>query len=281
MYKRQILYGAPVAKQLDEISLKIFQEVKSNNKSPHMTAITVGDNPASLLYVSRKKEKAEELGVEFNWIKLDKNTSQEKLKELVETESKNTDGLIIQLPLPDHLSSEDVINCIPPDVDVDGLTSYNLGSLFSNEFKLIPATSLAVLELLNFYQIKTEDKAIVIAGRSRLVSSPLAKILSSKSYNANVTVIHSKTSNQKQFITQADIFISAVGSAKLYDSSYFKQGATIIDIGISSVDGKTYGDIDTQNISEVASYRSPFPGGVGPITVSALFFNLSRLVKTN
>ena len=277
----QILYGAPVAKQLDEISLKIFQEVKSNNKSPHMTAITVGDNPASLLYVSRKKEKAEELGVEFSWIKLDKNTSQEKLKELVETESKNTDGLIIQLPLPNHLSSEDVINCIPPDVDVDGLTSYNLGSLFSNEYKLIPATSLAVLELLNFYQIKTEDKAIVIAGRSRLVSSPLAKILSSKSYNANVTVIHSKTSNQKQFITQADIFISAVGSAKLYDSSYFKQGATIIDIGISSVDGKTYGDIDTQNISEVASYRSPFPGGVGPITVSALFFNLSRLVKTN
>ena len=277
----QILYGAPVAKQLDEISLKIFQEVKSNNKTPHMTAITVGDNPASLLYVSRKKEKAEELGVEFNWIKLDKNTSQEKLKELVETESKNTDGLIIQLPLPDHLSSEDVINCIPPDVDVDGLTTYNLGSLFSNEYKLIPATSLAVLELLNFYQIKTEDKAIVIAGRSRLVSSPLAKILSSKSYNANVTVIHSKTSNQKQFITQADIFISAVGSAKLYDSSYFKQGATIIDIGISSVDGKTYGDIDTQNISEVASYRSPFPGGVGPITVSALFFNLSRLVKTN
>lgn len=277
----QILYGAPVAKQLDEISLKIFQEVKSNNKTPHMTAITVGDNPASLLYVSRKKEKAEELGVEFNWIKLDKNTSQEKLKELVETESKNTDGLIIQLPLPDHLSSEDVINCIPPHVDVDGLTSYNLGSLFSNEYKLIPATSLAVLELLNFYQIKTEDKAIVIAGRSRLVSSPLAKILSSKSYNANVTVIHSKTSNQKQFITQADIFISAVGSANLYDSSYFKQGATIIDIGISSVDGKTYGDIDTQNISEVASYRSPFPGGVGPITVSALFFNLSRLVKTN
>jgi len=277
----QILYGTPVAKQLDEISLKIFQEVKSNNKSPHMTAITVGDNPASLLYVSRKKEKAEELGVEFNWIKLYKNTSQEKLKKLVETESKNTDGLIIQLPLPDHLSSEDVINCIPPHVDVDGLTSYNLGSLFSNEYKLIPATSLAVLELLNFYQIKTEDKAIVIAGRSRLVSSPLAKILSSKSYNANVTVIHSKTSNQKQFITQADIFISAVGSAKLYDSSYFKQGATIIDIGISSVDGKTYGDIDTQNISEVASYRSPFPGGVGPITVSALFFNLSRLVKTN
>ena len=277
----QLLYGDPVARQLDEISFKVFRDAKSNNKTPHLTAITVGDNSASLLYVSRKKEKAEQLGVEFNWLKLDENTTQENLNELIQEQSKTTDGLIVQLPLPNHLNSEDVINCIPPDVDVDGLTSYNLGSLFSNEYKLIPATSLAVLELLNFYQIKTEDKAIVIAGRSRLVSSPLAKILSSKSYNANVTVIHSKTSNQKQFITQADIFISAVGSAKLYDFSYFKKGATIIDIGISSVDGKNYGDIDTQNLSEVVSYRSPFPGGVGPITVSALFFNLSRLVKTS
>ena len=277
----QLLYGDPVARQLDEISFKVFRDAKSNNKTPHLTAITVGDNSASLLYVSRKKEKAEQLGVEFNWLKLDENTTQENLNELIQEQSKTTDGLIVQLPLPNHLNSEDVINCIPPDVDVDGLTSYNLGSLFSNEYKLIPATSLAVLELLNFYQIKTEDKAIVIAGRSRLVSSPLAKILSSKSYNANVTVIHSKTSNQKQFITQADIFISAVGSAKLYDFSYFKKGATIIDIGISSVDGKNYGDIDTQNLREVVSYRSPFPGGVGPITVSALFFNLSRLVKTN
>ncbi len=277
----QLLYGDPVARQLDEISFKVFRDAKSNNKTPHLTAITVGDNSASLLYVSRKKEKAEQLGVEFNWLKLDENTTQENLNELIQEQSKTTDGLIVQLPLPNHLNSEDVINCIPPDVDVDGLTSYNLGSLFSNEYKLIPATSLAVLELLNFYQIKTEDKAIVIAGRSRLVSSPLAKILSSKSYNANVTVIHSKTSNQKQFIAQADIFISAVGSAKLYDFSYFKKGATIIDIGISTVDGKNYGDIDTQNLSEVVSYRSPFPGGVGPITVSALFFNLSRLVKTN
>ena len=277
----QLLYGDPVARQLDEISFKVFRDAKSNNKTPHLTAITVGDNSASLLYVSRKKEKAEQLGVEFNWLKLDENTTQENLNELIQEQSKTTDGLIVQLPLPNHLNSEDVINCIPPDVDVDGLTSYNLGSLFSNEYKLIPATSLAVLELLNFYQIKTEDKAIVIAGRSRLVSSPLAKIQSSKSYNANVTVIHSKTSNQKQFIPQADIFISAVGSAKLYDFSYFKKGATIIDIGISSVDGKNYGDIDTQNLSEVVSCRSPFPGGVGPITVSALFFNLSRLVKTN
>ena len=277
----QILYGAPVAEQLDKISKKIFDEYSNENKKPHLTAITVGENPASLLYVSRKQEKAIELGVEFNWIKLDALTSQDILGEVISSEAKETDGIIIQLPLPDHLDPEEAINCIPHEVDVDGLTSYNLGSLFSETYKLIPATSLAILELLNFYNIKTEDRNIVIAGRSRLVSSPLAKILYSKSYNGNVSVIHSKTTNQKLFTKQADIFISAIGSAKIYDRSFFKEGSTIIDIGISSVDGKTYGDIDTDKIGDLVSYRSPFPGGVGPITVSALFFNLSRLVNSN
>ena len=277
----QLLFGAPVAEQLDEISKNVFQEYSKDNKKPHLTAITVGDNPASLLYVTRKQEKAAHLGVEFNWLKLDTDTSQETLEEIITEESKTTDGLIIQLPLPSHLNPEEAINCIPHEIDVDGLTSYNLGSLFSDTYKLIPATSLAVLELLNFYNIQTEDKNVVIAGRSRLVSAPLAKILSSKSYNANVSIIHSRTTNQKLFTKEADIFISAIGSAKMYDSTYFKNGATIIDIGISSVDGKTYGDIDTFEIGEVISSRAPFPGGVGPITVSALFFNLSRLIQTN
>lgn len=277
----QILYGAPVAEQLDKISKNVFQEHTNKNGKPHLTAITVGDNPASLLYVSRKQEKALELGVEFNWVKLSEKTSQDDLSELISSESKDTDGIIIQLPLPNHLNPEEAINCIPYKVDVDGLTSYNLGSLFSETYKLIPATSLAVLELLNYYKIKTEDKNIVIAGRSRLVSAPLAKILSSKSYNGNVSIIHSKTSNQKLFTKQADIFISAIGSAKMYDHSFFKEGSTIIDIGISSVDDKTYGDIDTDQIGELVSFRSPFPGGVGPITVSALFFNLSRLVSSS
>ena len=277
----QILYGAPVAEQLDKISKKIFDEYSNEHKKPHLTAITVGENPASLLYVSRKQEKAIELGVEFNWIKLDALTSQDILGEVISSEAKETDGIIIQLPLPDHLDPEEAINCIPHEVDVDGLSSYNLGSLFFETYKLIPATSLAVLELLNFYKIKTEDRNIVIAGRSRLVSSPLAKILSSKSYNGNVSVIHSKTTNQKLFTKQADIFISAIGSAKMYDSTFFKEGSTIIDIGISSVAGKTYGDIDTDQIADLVSNRAPFPGGVGPITVSALFFNLSRIVSSN
>src|SRR6056300_615389 len=276
----RILYGKPVAKQLDNISAEVFQKYSKEDKKARMTAITVGDNPASLLYVSRKEEKAKELGVEFHWIKLDVNTTQKILEEIVIENSKKTDGLIIQLPLPGHLNQEEAINCIPYHVDVDGLTTHNLGSLFSDTFKLIPATSLAVLELLKFYDIQTRDKNIVIAGRSRLVSAPLAKILSSKSYNANVSIIHSRTTNQKLFTKEADIFISAIGSAKMYDYSYFNEGSTVIDIGISSIDNKTYGDIDTVKIGEVISSRAPFPGGVGPITVSALFFNLSRLIQT-
>ncbi len=277
----QILYGKPVAKKLDDISSEVFQKYSKEDKKPHMTAITVGDNPASLLYVSRKEEKAKELGVVFHWIKLDVNTTQETLEDIVIENSKNTDGLIIQLPLPEHLNQEKAINCIPYDVDVDGLTTHNLGSLFSDTFKLIPATSLAVLELLKFYDIQTNDKNIVIAGRSRLVSSPLAKILSSKDYDGNVTVIHSKTTNQKLYTQNADIFISAIGSPKLYDYTYINEGATVIDIGISSVDNKTYGDIDTDNLDQVVNARTPYPGGVGPITVSALFLNLSNLIKFN
>ena len=233
------------------------------------------------MYVSVKEKKAQELGVEFNWIKLNEATSESELQETIVENSSSSQGMIIQLPLPKHLEIEKIIDLIPSDIDVDGLTSFNLGKLYSENFNVIPATSFAILELLSHYQIDTEDKNIVIAGRSKLVSAPLAKILSSKSYNGNVSVIHSKTSNQKLFTKQADIFISAIGSAKMYDSTYFKNGATIIDIGISSVDGKTYGDIDTFEIGEVISSRAPFPGGVGPITVSALFFNLSRLIQTN
>ena len=119
----QILYGAPVAEQLDKISENIFREYTNNNKKPHLTAITVGENPASLLYVSRKQEKAIKLGVEFNWIKLDAETTQDKLDEVISAEAKVTDGVIIQLPLPNHLNPEEAINCIPHEVDVDGLTS--------------------------------------------------------------------------------------------------------------------------------------------------------------
>ena len=276
----QILYGKPVSKNLDFKSKSIFENYTTkNDKSPVLTAITVGENPASLLYVSVKEKKAKELGVDFNWIKLKESTSERELKDTISNYSESSQGMIVQLPLPEHLNVEKVIDLIPSEIDVDGLTTFNLGRLYSENLNIIPATSLAILELLSHYEIETEDKNIVIAGRSRLVTSPLSKILSSKEYNGNVTVIHSKTSNPKEFISNADIFISAVGKSKIFDKSYFKEGSYVIDVGISVVDGKSYGDIDTSDLDNYLIGRAPYPGGVGPVTVSGLYSNLAKLIS--
>ena len=276
----KILFGEPVAENLDSQSKNIFEEYTTKHDTPPLlTAITVGDNPASLLYVSVKEKKAEKLGVNFNWIKLNETTLESELEDTISENSKSSQGMIIQLPLPEHLNTEKVIDLIPSGIDVDGLTTLNLGKLYSENFNIIPATSLAILELLSHYEIETEDKNIVIAGRSRLVTSPLSKILSSKKYNGNVSVIHSKTSNAKEFISKADIFISAVGKSKIFDKSYFKEGSYVIDVGISVVDGKSYGDIDTSDLDNYLIGRAPYPGGIGPVTVSGLYSNLSKLIS--
>ena len=276
----QILYGKPVAENLDFKSKTIFENYTTNNdKPPVLTAITVGENPASLLYVSVKEKKAKLLGVDFNWIKLKESTLESELEDTISEYSESSQGMIVQLPLPEHLNVEKVIDLIPSVIDVDGLTTFNLGRLYSENLNIIPATSMAILELLSHYEIETEDKNIVIAGRSRLVTSPLSKILSSKKFNGNVSVIHSKTSNPKDFVSKADIFISAVGKSKMFDKSYFKEGSYVIDVGISVVDGKSYGDIDTADLDNYLLGRAPYPGGIGPITVSALYSNLAKLIS--
>ena len=274
----QILYGKPVAENLDFKSSTIFENYTNNNdKPPVLTAITVGENPASLLYVSVKEKKAKLLGVDFNWIKLKESTLESELEDTISEYSESSQGMIVQLPLPEHLNVEKVIDLIPSEIDVDGLTTFNLGRLYSENLNIIPATSMAILELLSHYEIETEDKNIVIAGRSRLVTSPLSKILSSKKFNGNVSVIHSKTSNPKDFVSKADIFISAVGKSKMFDKSYFKEGSYVIDVGISVVDGKSYGDIDTADLDNYLLGRAPYPGGIGPITVSALYLSLIHI----
>ena len=276
----QILYGKPVAENLDFKSKTIFENYTTNNdKPPVLTAITVGENPASLLYVSVKEKKAKLLGVDFNWIKLKESTLESELEDTISEYSESSQGMIVQLPLPEHLNVEKVIDLIPSEIDVDGLTTFNLGRLYSEKLNIIPATSMAILELLSHYEIETEDKNIVIAGRSRLVTSPLSKILSSKKFNGNVSVIHSKTSNPKDFVSKADIFISAVGKSKMFDKSYFKEGSYVIDVGISVVDGNSYGDIDTADLDNYLLGRAPYPNGIGPITVSALYSNLAQLIS--
>ena len=276
----KILYGKPVTENLDFKSKTIFENYTTKNgKPPVLTAITVGENPASLLYVSVKEKKAKELGVDFNWIKLKETTLESELEDTISEYSDASQGMIVQLPLPEHLNVEKVIDLIPNEIDVDGLTTFSLGRLYSENLNIIPATSMAILELFSHYEIETEDKNIVIAGRSRLVTSPLSKILSSKKFNGNVSVIHSKTSNPKDFISKADIFISAVGKSKMFNKSYFKEGSYVVDVGISVVDGKSYGDIDTADLDNYLIGRAPYPGGIGPITVSALYSNLAKLIS--
>ena len=276
----KILLGKPVAELLDKKSKNAINDyIAKHNKQPLLTAITVGDNPASLLYVSRKQDKALELGVNFNWLKLSESSTSNEVKEAIEDSQIKSQGIIVQLPLPEHLDFEDIVNLIPHEVDIDGLTTHNLGYLFSESYKIIPATSLAVLELLKYYDIQTEDKNIVIAGRSRLVSSPLSKLLSNKEFNGNVTVVHSKTSDLKSYMRNADIVISAIGKSWMITADYLKPDSVVIDIGISNTDKKNYGDVNPDGLNNHLVARSPFPGGVGPITVSALFANLAKLIK--
>ena len=276
----KILLGKPVAELLDKKSKNAINDyIAKHNKQPLLTAITVGDNPASLLYVSRKQDKALELGVNFNWLKLSESSTSNEVKEAIEDSQIKSQGIIVQLPLPKHLDFEDIVNLIPHEVDIDGLTTHNLGYLFSENYKIIPATSLAVLELLKYYDIQTEDKNIVIAGRSRLVSSPLSKLLSNKEFNGNVTVVHSKTSDLKSYMRNADIVISAIGKSWMITADYLKPDSVVIDIGISNTDKKNYGDVNPDGLDNHLVARSPFPGGVGPITVSALFANLAKLIN--
>jgi len=276
----KILLGKPVAELLDKKSKNAINDyIAKHNKQPLLTAITVGDNPASLLYVSRKQDKALELGVNFNWLKLSESSTSNEVKEAIEDSQIKSQGIIVQLPLPEHLDFEDIVNLIPHEVDIDGLTTHNLGYLFSENYKIIPATSLAVLELLKYYDIQTEDKNIVIAGRSRLVSSPLSKLLSNKEFNGNVTVVHSKTTDLKSYMRNADIVISAIGKSWMITADYLKPDSVVIDIGISNTDKKNYGDVNPDGLNNHLVARSPFPGGVGPITVSALFANLAKLIK--
>ena len=276
----KILLGKPVAELLDKKSKNAINDyIAKHNKQPLLTAITVGDNPASLLYVSRKQDKALELGVNFNWLKLSESSTSNEVKEAIEDSLIKSQGIIVQLPLPEHLDFEDIVNLIPHEVDIDGLTTHNLGYLFSENYKIIPATSLAVVELLKYYDIQTEDKNIVIAGRSRLVSSPLSKLLSNKEFNGNVTVVHSKTSDLKSYMRNADIVISAIGKSWMITADYLKQDSVVIDIGISNTDKKNYGDVNPDGLDNHLVARSPFPGGVGPITVSALFANLAKLIN--
>lgn len=261
---------------------KILAELKlklDNYKiKPTLVVILVGENPASKIYVNNKKKTAEKLGINSEVINYPENVSEEtllnKIKEL--NENKTVTAILVQLPLPKHISKENVMNTISPEKDVDGFTPYNFGKLFSGEKPTVyPCTPKGILLLLDEYGIDLNGKHAVIVGRSNIVGRPLSQMLLNR--NATVTICHSHTKNLKQITKTADVLISAVGK-NIIEGEMLKTGCVIVDVGIfKDESGKTRGDVDFESASSVASYISPVPGGVGPMTITSLMLNTVEL----
>lgn len=261
---------------------KIFESLKAKldkmQQKPTLAVILVGENPASQIYVRNKKKTAEKLGINSLSIEYPSDISEEellnKIKELNSDEK--VTAILVQLPLPAHINKNRIIDAILPQKDVDGLTPYNLGKLFSGEEPYVyPCTPKGILLLLDEYNIKLEGKNIVVVGRSNLVGKPVAQMLLKR--NATVTMCHSHTQNLSEITKTADIIVSAVGK-KVIGEKMLKSNCVVIDVGIfRDENGKISGDVDFENVSKTAAYISPVPGGVGPMTIASLMLNTVEL----
>lgn len=262
-------------KKLKEKKLNILKEETSKlDKKLTLCVIQVGEDTASEIYVNQKKKMADFVGFAFKHIKLKNDVSEDYLLSIIDKENKDdkTTGIIVQMPLPSHINETKIQNAIDYHKDIDGLSDINTGRLVHNRKALISCTPKGILELLKEYNIKIESKHVVIVGRSNLVGKPLVNLFLNK--NATVTICHSKTKNLKDYTITADILISAVGKKNLITKDMVKQNAVVIDVGITRENNKLYGDVDFDNVSNKASYITPVPGGVGPMTVTELGYNV-------
>ena len=257
----------------------IADEVRKINDEVTLALIMVGDNPASHVYVRNKVKACEEVGIIVRDYFLDENISQKEILDIINkcNADDSVNGILVQLPLPSHIDEKTVINTIHPNKDVDGLTLFNQGKLFMNEDCLVPATPKGIITLLKRYYVDITGKNVVIVGRSNLVGKPLAMLFLQE--NATVTIAHSKTANLKEVTKKADILVSAVGKAKLITADMVKRDAVVVDVGTNRFDGKLCGDVDYENVVDVASYISPVPGGVGPMTIASLLENVVKCYK--
>ncbi len=264
----------------DKILEDLKQKVEKFQVKPSLVVILVGEDPASQIYVNNKKKIAQQIGINSQVINYPENTTEEtvlnKIKEL--NENKNVTAILVQLPLPNHISKEKVINTISPQKDVDGFTPYNFGKLFSGEKPIVyPCTPKGILLLLDEYGIELEGKHAVVVGRSNIVGRPVAQMLLDR--NATVTMCHSYTKNLEQIIKTADVVVSAVGK-NIIKGEMLKSDCVVIDVGIfKDSNGKTRGDVDFESSSKIASYISPVPGGIGPMTIASLMLNTVELFE--
>lgn len=264
----------------DKILVDLKLRVERLKVKPVLAVILVGENSASKIYVNNKQKMAEKLGIESVLITFNENVSQSELISKINelNNDKKVNAILVQLPLPEKIDKQKVINAILPSKDVDGLTDYNASKLFHDEKPYAyPCTPKGILLLLDEYKIQIEGKHVVIIGRSNLVGKPLAQMILKR--NATVTVCHSHTKNLAQITKTADILISAVGK-KLVGENFIKIGCVVVDVGIfKDKFGKTTGDVEFEAVSSKSSYISPVPGGVGPMTIASLMLNTVELAE--
>lgn len=281
----QILDGKKVSEDIkNEIAAQVQEMKEKGEKVPHLAAIIVGNDGASLTYVGSKVKACERVGFESTLIKMPSTTSEtELLKKIQElNEDDNIDGFIVQLPLPDQIDTQEVLMAIDPSKDVDGFHPENFGKMALDMSTFIPATPFGILELLERYNVETKGKHTVVIGRSHIVGRPMSILMGRKGFpgNSTVTLTHSHTKNINQITSQADIIITALGVPNYLKAEMIKDDAVIIDVGITRVQDETSekgyvitGDVDYENVSKKASYITPVPGGVGPMTIAMLLKN--------
>lgn len=269
-----------------KLSLKIHddltQKVAKMVEKPHLVVILVGDDAASELYVGLKKKAAEKIGIKSTVLKYSQDIEEKFLLEKIEelNNDKDVNGILVQLPLPKQISEQKVIQAICPKKDADGITPENIGRIsIGVEPYAYPCTPKGILRLLDEYEIDLDGKHVVMIGRSNIVGKPFAQM--SLNRNATVTICHSHTKNLDNIIKTADVLISAVGKYKIIRKEMCSVGVVVVDVGTSKINNKTFGDVDFGNVVEVASYITPVPGGVGPMTIASLMENVVDLFELN
>lgn len=277
-YKLLIISGIEVSSKIKEELIIEIQNLKKRSIYPCLSTILVGDDPASAIYIRNKHRACSEIGIETTDNKLESSIKEKKLIELIKTlnDDKKVHGILMQLPLPDHINQFNVINTIEPQKDIDGLTYYNAGLLLNKKPSFIPCTPQGVMELLKYYNVDLKGKDAIIINRSILVGKPLALLLLDE--DATVTICHSNTKNLEEKIRNSDIVVTAIGNRKLFTLTADLVGdqAIVIDIGISRANGKVIGDADYENVSKKVLGITPVPGGVGPMTIAMLLKNTVR-----
>ncbi|QWB99959.1 bifunctional methylenetetrahydrofolate dehydrogenase/methenyltetrahydrofolate cyclohydrolase FolD [Mycoplasmatota bacterium] len=276
----KILDGKALSKKIkNEVKIETSELIEKYGKTPHLVVILIGNDPASETYVKSKERSSKKAGIKSTIIKKDHSISEKELIAIIEDLNHDEDvhGILLQLPIPKHIDSEKVINMIDPLKDVDGFSNHHVARLNKGLDALVPCTPLGIMEIFNEYNIDLEGKHAVVIGRSQIVGKPMASLLLKA--NATVTITHSRTKDMKAITKQADILVVAIGKAKMIDESYIKKDAILIDVGISRIDGKLYGDIDFDSVKDKASYITPVPGGVGPMTIAMLLKNTLTCFK--